>query len=86
MNPINSQDDKIPAPTAVNSINKNKPVGTEEEKSFSKELNDKNNKEKLLNDDKSTVTPQELRQQITEAIVKRSMEKNMEKAREIGKE
>ena len=86
MNPINSQDDKIPAPTAVNAINKNKPVGTEEEKSFSKELNEKNNKEKLLNDDKSTITPQELRQQITEAIVKKSMEKNMEKAKEIGKE
>ncbi len=86
MNPINSQDDKISAPTAVNPINKNKPIGTEEEKSFSRELNEKNNKEKLLNDDKSTITPQELRQQITEAIVKKSMEKNMDKAKEIGKE
>ena len=87
MNPINnSLDGQIPAPTAVTPINKNKTVGTEEEKSFSDELTDKKTKERLLNKDENTISPQELRQQITESMVKRGIEKSFEKAREIGKD
>jgi hypothetical protein len=86
MNPINSQDNNISAPTAVNPINKNKPLGTEDEKNFSKELKDTNNKERLQNDNTSSVTPQELRQQITDSIVQKSIEKSLERAKEIGKE